>query len=54
MKKLFALLFLLLPLFVFGQSKESNNLFKKGMQLFKSKNYNDMIKKVEAIYPFLL
>ena len=43
MKKLFALLFLLLPLFVFGQSIESNNLFKKGMQLFKSKNYKEAI-----------
>ena len=40
MKKLFAILFILiLPICVWGQSKETENLYKQGMQLYKAGEY---------------
>ena len=43
MKKLFALLFLLLPVMVFGQSRKSNHLFKKGIKLFDAEKYGEAL-----------
>ena len=43
MKKIFTLLVLLLPVMVFGQSRESNKFFKQGIKLYKAEKYEEAI-----------
>jgi CHAT domain-containing protein len=43
MKKTFIILFLLLPVMTFGQSKESNNHFKKGIKLLDAEKYGEAL-----------
>jgi CHAT domain-containing protein len=43
MKKIFTLLVLLLPVMVFGQSRQSNKLYNQGMELFKAERYEEAI-----------
>ncbi len=43
MKKIFTLLVLLLPVMVFGQSRQSNKFFKQGTKLYKAEKYEEAI-----------
>ena len=43
MKKIFTLFVLLLPVMVFGQSRQSNKFFKQGTKLYKAEKYEEAI-----------